>query len=97
LKNLLDLKVTFFVIIFLNLTKSYVFSSNLLELGMKKWTQNCSIKITTQFIFVQVYVVDIISGATNEMLCQDFSKLMKTEFKISMMRKVKFFLGLQIK
>jgi len=30
----------------------------------------------TQFILVQVYVDDIISTATNETLCEDFSKLM---------------------
>ena len=46
---------------------------------------------------VQVYVDDIIFGATNEMLCEDFSKLMQTEFKISMIGELKFFLGLQIK
>jgi len=44
-----------------------------------------------------VNVGDIIFGATNEMLCEDFSKLMQTEFKMSMMGELKFFLGLQIK
>ena len=40
---------------------------------------------------------DIIFGATNEMICEDFSKLMQTEFEISMTRELKFFIGLQIK
>jgi len=40
---------------------------------------------------------DIIFGATNEMLCEYFSKLMYTEFEMSMMGELKFFLGLQIK
>ena len=35
----------------------------------------------SQFILVQVYVDDIIFGATNEMLCEDFSKLMQAEFE----------------
>jgi len=51
----------------------------------------------SQFILVQVYVGDIIFGATNEMLCENFSKLMQTEFEMSMMGKLWFFLGLQIK
>jgi len=44
---------------------------------------------------VQVYVDDIIFGASNEMLCEDFSKLMQTEFEMSMVGELKFFLGLQ--
>jgi len=51
----------------------------------------------SQFLLVQVYVDDIIFGATNEMLYEDFSKLMQTEFEMSMMGELKFFLGLQIK
>ena len=39
---------------------------------------------------------DIIFGATNEILCEDFSKLMQIEFEMSMMGELKFFLGLQI-
>ena len=40
---------------------------------------------------------DIIFSATNEMLCQDFSKLMQKEFEMSMMEEQKLFLALQIK
>ena len=40
---------------------------------------------------------DIIFGATNDSLCEDFSKLMQVEFEMSMMEELKFFLGLQIK
>jgi len=39
----------------------------------------------------------IIFGATNEMLCEDFSKLIQTELEMSMIGELKFFLGLQIK
>jgi len=48
-------------------------------------------------LIVQVYVDDIIFGATNEKMCDDFSKLMESEFEMSMMGELKFFLGLQIK
>ena len=34
---------------------------------------------------MQVYVDDVIFGATNEMLCEYFSKLMQTKFEMSMM------------
>nr|KYP42469.1 Retrovirus-related Pol polyprotein from transposon TNT 1-94 [Cajanus cajan] len=53
-------------------------------------------EIKDDFIIVQIYVDDIIFGATNENLCQEFSKLMKDEFEMSMMGELKFFLGLQI-
>jgi len=33
-------------------------------------------KYDSQFILVQIYVGNIIFGATNEPLCEDFSKLM---------------------
>ena len=51
----------------------------------------------SQFLLAQMHVDNIIFGATNEMFCEDFSKLMKIEFKMSMMGELKFFLGLQIK
>ncbi|KAK6140670.1 hypothetical protein DH2020_025577 [Rehmannia glutinosa] len=48
-------------------------------------------------LLVQIYVDDIIFGATNESLCKKFSKLMQGEFEMSMMGEFNFFLGLQIK
>ena len=48
-------------------------------------------------IVVQIYVDDISFGATNESLCEEFSKCMHNEFEVSMMRELNFFLGLQIK
>nr|KYP48239.1 Retrovirus-related Pol polyprotein from transposon TNT 1-94 [Cajanus cajan] len=53
-------------------------------------------EIKDDFIIVQIYVDEIIFGATNENLFQEFSKLMQDEFEMSMMRELKFFLGLQI-
>jgi len=54
-------------------------------------------EVRKDFIIVQIYVDDVIFGATNESLCNDFSNLMKSEFEMSMMGKIKFFLQLQIK
>jgi len=48
-------------------------------------------------LIIQVYVDDIIFGATHNDLCDEFSKLMRSEFEISMMGELNFFLGLQIK
>ncbi|KAK6117859.1 hypothetical protein DH2020_048401 [Rehmannia glutinosa] len=48
-------------------------------------------------LLVQIYVDDIIFGATNDSLCKKFSKLMQGEFEMSMMGELNFFLGLQIK
>lgn len=48
-------------------------------------------------LLVQIYVDDIIFGSTNESLCEEFSKMMQGEFEMSMMGKLNYFLGLQIK
>nr|GEZ75673.1 retrovirus-related Pol polyprotein from transposon TNT 1-94 [Tanacetum cinerariifolium] len=45
---------------------------------------------------VQIYVDDIISASTNTALCNEFANLMAAKFKMSMMGKMSFFLGLQI-
>jgi len=47
-------------------------------------------------LVVQIYVDDIIFGSTNASLCNEFSKLIQDEFEMSMMRELKFFLGIQI-
>lgn len=57
------------------------------------FTQN----INQDFITIQIYVDDIIFGATNKDLCQDFCTMIQDEFEMSMMGESKFFLGLQIK
>jgi len=48
-------------------------------------------------ILVQVYVDDIISGSNNEELCETFVKIMKSEFEMSMVGELNYFLGLQVK
>nr|GEU67369.1 hypothetical protein [Tanacetum cinerariifolium] len=47
-------------------------------------------------LLVQVYVKDIIFGSTNLDFSKHFSNLMKSNFEMSMMGELKFFLGLQV-
>ena len=42
-------------------------------------------KSEKDFILVQLYVDDIIFGATNDNLCRDFTDLMQSKFEMSMM------------
>ena len=46
---------------------------------------------------LQIYVDDIIFGATNVSLYEEFAKSMHNEFEMSMTGELNFFLGLQIK
>nr|GEU55516.1 hypothetical protein [Tanacetum cinerariifolium] len=48
-------------------------------------------------LVVQIYVDDIMFGATNKDLCKSFEKLMKAKFHMSSMGELTFFLGLQVK
>ncbi|KAJ1687189.1 hypothetical protein LUZ63_018579 [Rhynchospora breviuscula] len=54
-------------------------------------------KRDNHLLLVQIYVNDIIFGSTNATLAQEFSSLMSSEFEMSMMGELNFFLGLQIK
>nr|GEV66922.1 retrovirus-related Pol polyprotein from transposon TNT 1-94 [Tanacetum cinerariifolium] len=47
-------------------------------------------------LLVQIYVDDIIFAASTPELCDIFAKIMCSKFKMSMMGKISFFLGLQI-
>jgi hypothetical protein len=48
-------------------------------------------------LIVQIYVYDLIFGSICECLCKDFAKCIQEEFEMSMMGKLNFFIGLQIK
>nr|GEY61923.1 putative ribonuclease H-like domain-containing protein [Tanacetum cinerariifolium] len=48
-------------------------------------------------LLVQIYVDDIIFGATNKDLCKAFVKVMKDKFQMSSMGELTFLLGLQVK
>jgi len=47
-------------------------------------------------LIAQIYVDDIIFGATLDSQAHEFSKEMKQEFEISMIGKLNYFLGLQV-
>ncbi|GJV30063.1 retrovirus-related pol polyprotein from transposon TNT 1-94 [Tanacetum coccineum] len=49
-----------------------------------------------ELLLVQIYVDDIIFAASTPELCDLFAKIMCLKFKMSMMGKISFFLGLQI-
>ncbi|GJY60860.1 retrovirus-related pol polyprotein from transposon TNT 1-94 [Tanacetum coccineum] len=49
-----------------------------------------------KLLLVQIYVDDIIFAASTPKLCDLFAKIMCSKFKMSMMSKISFFLGLQI-
>ncbi|GJY59837.1 retrovirus-related pol polyprotein from transposon TNT 1-94 [Tanacetum coccineum] len=50
----------------------------------------------TDLLLIQIYVDDIIFASTNTAICNEFANQMTTKFKMSMMGKMSFFLGLQI-
>nr|GEV81980.1 retrovirus-related Pol polyprotein from transposon TNT 1-94 [Tanacetum cinerariifolium] len=54
-------------------------------------------KKSSNLIIVQIYVDDIIFSSTCQDMCDEFAKIMHDEFEMSMMGKLNFFLGLQIK
>src|SRR5438034_2119181 len=54
-------------------------------------------KFENDLFVCQIYVDDIIFGSTNKAFCEDFSRIMTKRFEMSMMGKLKFFLGFQIK
>ncbi|GJW49221.1 retrovirus-related pol polyprotein from transposon TNT 1-94 [Tanacetum coccineum] len=47
-------------------------------------------------LLVQIYVDDIIFASINTALCDEFANIMASKFKMSMIGKMPFFLGLQI-
>nr|GEZ73452.1 hypothetical protein [Tanacetum cinerariifolium] len=72
----------------------------LLENGFQRGKIDQTLFIKKQkrdILLVQIYVDNIIFGATNKDLCKSFEKLMKDKFQMSSMRELTFFLGLQVK
>ncbi|GJT24783.1 putative reverse transcriptase domain-containing protein [Tanacetum coccineum] len=51
-------------------------------------------KAGNDLLLVQIYIDDIIFASTNTALCYVFANLLTTKFKMSMMGKMSFFLGL---
>ncbi|GKD11989.1 retrovirus-related pol polyprotein from transposon TNT 1-94, partial [Tanacetum coccineum] len=74
-------------------------SKFLLSQNFSKGTVDPTLFIRRQgkdILLVQIYVDDIIFASTTSELCDQFSKIMCSKFKMSMMGKISFFLGLQI-
>ncbi|GKB48902.1 retrovirus-related pol polyprotein from transposon TNT 1-94 [Tanacetum coccineum] len=74
-------------------------SSFLLSQKFSKGTVDPTLFIKREgkdILLVQIYVDDIIFASTKPDLCESFSKIMYSKFKMSMMGKLSFFLGLQI-
>jgi hypothetical protein len=51
----------------------------------------------TDFLLVQIYVNDIIFGGSSHTLVSKFQEMMESEFQMSMMGELTFFLGIQVK
>ena len=75
-------------------------SNFLLSNGFERGTTDITLffkKKKDEILLVQIYVDDIIFGSTKDKYYKDFENLMKSEFEISMMGELTFFLGLQVK
>jgi len=48
-------------------------------------------------LIIQIYVDDILFGSTDDNLYQEFSKIVQSEFEMSHMGELNYFLSLQIK
>nr|GEW18216.1 retrovirus-related Pol polyprotein from transposon TNT 1-94 [Tanacetum cinerariifolium] len=74
-------------------------SKFLLSQEFSKGTMDPTLFIRRQdkdILLVQIYVDDIFFASTTPELCDQFSKIMCSKFKMLMMGKISFFLGLQI-
>jgi hypothetical protein len=54
-------------------------------------------KISKDLFMLQIYIDDIIFGSTNQDFCEEFGKMMASEFEMSKIGQLSYFLGLQIK
>jgi hypothetical protein len=51
----------------------------------------------TDFLLIQIYVDDIIFGGSSHTLVSIFLEMIESEFQMSMMGELTFFLGIQVK
>ncbi|GJR60002.1 retrovirus-related pol polyprotein from transposon TNT 1-94 [Tanacetum coccineum] len=87
--------------VFLNAPRTWydMLSSFLISQDFSKGSVDPTLFIRRQgkeLLLVQIYVNDIIFAASTPELCDLFAKIMCLKFKMSMMDKISFFLGLQI-
>nr|GEZ60318.1 putative ribonuclease H-like domain-containing protein [Tanacetum cinerariifolium] len=74
-------------------------STFLLKHGYRRWSIDQTlfiIKDSNDIMLVQVYVDDIIFGSTRKDWCEEFETLMQSEFEMSFMGPLTFFIGLQV-
>ncbi|GKA01405.1 retrovirus-related pol polyprotein from transposon TNT 1-94 [Tanacetum coccineum] len=74
-------------------------SNFLVSKGFSKGSIDPTLFITKKgedVLLVKIYVDDNIFGSTNPKLSKRFEKLMHNKFEMSMMRELKFFIGIQI-
>ena len=72
----------------------------LTEYGFKRGSADTTLFIRNDknsFVVAQIYVDDIVLGATNDSLAHSFAKEMKAMFEMSMVGELTYFLGLQVK
>ncbi|CAM8956844.1 unnamed protein product [Rhodiola kirilowii] len=55
------------------------------------------LRTNKHLLIVQVYVDDIIFGSTSDELVKSFTKLLESEFEMSMVGELTFFLGIQVR
>ena len=51
-------------------------------------------KLGNDLFVIQIYIDDIIFGSTNQDFCEEFGKMMASEFKMSMVGELSYFLDL---
>jgi hypothetical protein len=56
-----------------------------------------TLNLGTDFLLVQIYVDDIIFGGSSHTLVSRFQEMIESEFHMSMMGELTFFLGIQVK
>ncbi|GJT88980.1 retrovirus-related pol polyprotein from transposon TNT 1-94 [Tanacetum coccineum] len=86
-------------IILYKLKKAFMVENNLHARDFSKGSVDPTLFIRRdgkELLLVQIYVDDIIFAASTPELCDLFSKIMCSKFKMSMMGKISFFLRLQI-
>ena len=72
----------------------------LTEHGFKRGSADTTLfirKDKNSFVVAQIYVDDIVFGATNDSLAHSFVDEMKAMFEMSMVGELTYFLGLQVK
>ena len=72
----------------------------LTEHGFKRGSADTTLFIRNDknsFVVAQIYVDDIVFGATNDSLAHSFADEMKAIFEMSMVGELTYFLGLQVK